>query len=174
MNKEEIKKQYANGSVNADEVIKHLIEKFKIDKTSVDIQQLQLMAEYLIYKVDKLQKDNYKLDRESQHYFDRIQDLQKENEKLKEKLKSKKKQIKEMQSMDLPSEIEKNYVKREEYEELLEDNRVLNYLAHWNNQKMTNPYAAVDYTDTSYFIKKDEVVKIVNKFVEELGNLLND
>ena len=80
---EEIKKQYANGFVNADEIIKSLIDKFKIDKTSVDIQQLQLIAEYLLYKVDKLQKDNYKLDRENQHFFDRIQDLQKENEELK-------------------------------------------------------------------------------------------
>ena len=84
MSEEEIKKQYANGIVNADEVIKSLIDKFKIDKTSVDIQQLQLIAEYLLYKVDKLQKDNYKLDRENQHFFDRIQDLQKENEELKE------------------------------------------------------------------------------------------
>lgn len=79
---EEIKKQYANEIVNADEVIKSLIDKFKTDKTSVDIQQLQLIAEYLLYRVDKLQKDNYKLDRENQHFFDRIQDLQKENDEL--------------------------------------------------------------------------------------------
>lgn len=61
MSEEEIKKQYANGIVNADEVIKSLIDKFKTDKTSVDIQQLQLIAEYLIYKVEGLQKENKEL-----------------------------------------------------------------------------------------------------------------
>ena len=61
MSEEEIKKQYANGSVNADEVIKSLIDKFKTDKTSIDMQQLQLIVEYLIYKVDELQKENQKL-----------------------------------------------------------------------------------------------------------------
>lgn len=58
MSEEEIKKQYANGIVNTDEVIESLIDKFKIDKALVDIQQLQLIAEYLIYRVDKLQKEN--------------------------------------------------------------------------------------------------------------------
>ena len=86
MSEEEIKKQYANGIVDIDKLVGSLIDKFKIDKTSVDIQQLQLIAEYLLYKVDKLQKDNYKLDRENQHFFDRIQDLQKENGKLKKEL----------------------------------------------------------------------------------------
>ena len=61
MSEEEIIKQYANGIVNADEVIGSLINKFKTDELSVDIQQLQLIAEYLLYKVDKLQKENEEL-----------------------------------------------------------------------------------------------------------------
>lgn len=131
------------------------------------------MEEYFYNLVENTLKNNSK-NEAIKIMSERILDYEMQILKLKELLRSKKKQIKEMQEMDLPSEIEKNYVKREEYEELLEDNRVLNYLAHWNNQKIDNPYAASCYTDTSYFIKKDEVVKIVNKFVEELGNLLND
>ena len=61
MSEEEIIKQYANGIVDIDKLVGSLIDKFKTDKTSVDIQQLQLVAEYLIYKADKLQKENQKL-----------------------------------------------------------------------------------------------------------------
>lgn len=61
MNEEELRKQYADGTVNVYEVIKILIDRFKIDKTSVDIQQLQLVTEYLIYKIDNLQKENKEL-----------------------------------------------------------------------------------------------------------------
>ena len=48
MNKEEIIKQYADGIVNVDEVIEYLIDKFKIDKFSVDIQQARLIIDYLL------------------------------------------------------------------------------------------------------------------------------
>lgn len=84
MSEEEIKKQYANGIVNADEVIKSLIDKFKTDKTSVDIQQLQLIAEYLLYKVDKLQKENYELNSDLEVFKRALTDVEKENEKLKD------------------------------------------------------------------------------------------
>ena len=63
--------------------------------------------------IDKLQKDNYELDRENQHYFDRIQDLQKEIE-------SKNKQIKLMQEMNLPKEIEINYISKDIIKKLIE------------------------------------------------------
>lgn len=100
MSEEEIKKQYANGIVNADEVIKSLIDKFKTDKTSVDIQQLQLIAEYLLYKVDKLQKENKKYidifnstekimnrqERTKDKLLKENVELQKENEDMREEL----------------------------------------------------------------------------------------
>ncbi len=75
-----------------------------------------LALEEVLNLIDKLQKDNYELDRENQHYFDRIQDLQKE-------IKSKNKQIKLMQEMNLPKEIEINYISKDIIKKLIEDKK---------------------------------------------------
>jgi hypothetical protein len=45
---EEISKQYEKGFVDLISIVEPLIDKFKADKNSIDIQQLQLVTEYLI------------------------------------------------------------------------------------------------------------------------------
>lgn len=48
LSNEEIAKQYQYGIVPIMPMIENLIYKFEEDKTSLDIQQLQLVTEYLI------------------------------------------------------------------------------------------------------------------------------
>ena len=113
MSEEEIIKQYTNGIVNADKVIKSLIDKFKTDKTSVDIQQLQLIAEYLLYKVDKLQKENEDMREELQMYVDTpINKLIAKNKQLKEELEKANKQL------DLDY-VDNNFISKDEIKQLI-------------------------------------------------------
>ena len=58
INKEEkkaIAEQYKNGIVYVSSIIEPLIEQFKVDKGSIDIQQLQLVCDYLIKDRDYLE-----------------------------------------------------------------------------------------------------------------------
>lgn len=48
MDLKEIKKQFEKGNVDLTIIFNGLIEEFKKDKTSLDIQQLQLLCEFLI------------------------------------------------------------------------------------------------------------------------------
>jgi len=48
MNLKEIEKQYGEGNVNITFMLEGLVDQFEKDKTSLDIQQLQLLCEYLI------------------------------------------------------------------------------------------------------------------------------
>ena len=48
MDLEEIKKQFEKGNVDLTIIFNGLIEEFEKDKTSLDIQQLQLLCEFLI------------------------------------------------------------------------------------------------------------------------------
>lgn len=48
MNEKEIAKQYEENRVKVLPLLEELVEQFKKDKSSLDIQQLQLITEYLI------------------------------------------------------------------------------------------------------------------------------
>ena len=106
------------------QAIENLIKEYEIQANEYKVELLPITFDketYLTLKttlnyIDKLQKDNYELDRENQHYFDRIQDLQKE-------IKSKNKQIKLMQEMNLPKEIEINYISKDIIKKLIEDKK---------------------------------------------------
>lgn len=53
----EIKEQYNNGYIQLAPMMENLIDKFKNDKNSLDIQQLQLVTAYLI--ADRDFDENY-------------------------------------------------------------------------------------------------------------------
>lgn len=93
---EEISKQYEKGLVDLMSIVEPLIDKFKADKNSIDIQQLQLVAEYLLTerKID----ENY------------IDELEVELDKEKEKNKKIENKIK----------METNRLKKHGYWEFLE------------------------------------------------------
>lgn len=48
MDLKEISKQFEKGNVDITFILEGLIDQFKKDKTSLDVQQLQLLVEYLI------------------------------------------------------------------------------------------------------------------------------
>lgn len=85
---EEISKQYEKGLVDLMSIVEPLIDKFKADKNSIDIQQLQLVTEYLI--TDRELDENYidelevKLDKQKLNSFNLSEQLNKEKEKNKE------------------------------------------------------------------------------------------
>ena len=54
---EDIKRQYQEGRVNITPMLENLVDKFKNDKSSLDVQQLQLVTEYLI--TDREIDENY-------------------------------------------------------------------------------------------------------------------
>ena len=64
MNEKEIAKQYEENRVKVLPLLEELVEQFKKDKSSLDIQQLQLITEYLIWDrefdedyIDELEKE---------------------------------------------------------------------------------------------------------------------
>lgn len=69
MDLKEIEKQYKENKVQVLPILEGLVKQFKQDKTSLDIQQLQLVTEYLIW--DREDDENY------------IDELEKEIERLK-------------------------------------------------------------------------------------------
>lgn len=69
MNAKEIAKQYEENRLKVLPLLEELLEQFKKDKSSLDIQQLQLITEYLIW--DREFDENY------------IDELEKEIERLK-------------------------------------------------------------------------------------------
>lgn len=69
MNAKEIAKQYEENRLKVLPLLEELVEQFKKDKSSLDIQQLQLTTEYLIW--DREFDENY------------IDELEKEIEQLK-------------------------------------------------------------------------------------------
>ena len=48
----EIEKQYKEGHIDMTFILEGLLDQFKRDKTSLDVQQLQLLTEYLINKLE--------------------------------------------------------------------------------------------------------------------------
>lgn len=77
--KRKIEEMYEKGLVEISSIIEPLIENFKIDRCSIDIQQCQLVIDYLIR--DRDFDENY------------IQQLEEELEKEKEKNKELEKQL---------------------------------------------------------------------------------
>lgn len=70
MNVKEIAKQYEENRVKVLPLLEELVEQFKKDKSSLDIQQLQLITEYLIWDrefdedyIDELEKEIEQLKR---------------------------------------------------------------------------------------------------------------
>ena len=64
MNEKEIAKQYEENRVKVLPLLEELVEQFKKDKSSLDIQQLRLITEYLIWDrefdedyIDELEKE---------------------------------------------------------------------------------------------------------------------
>ena len=64
MNEKEIAKQYEENRVKVLPLLEELVEQFKKDKFSLNIQQLQLITEYLIWDrefdedyIDELEKE---------------------------------------------------------------------------------------------------------------------
>ena len=69
MDLKEIAKQYKENKVQVLPILEGFVEQFKQDKTSLDVQQLRLVTEYLIW--DREDDENY------------IDELEKEIERLK-------------------------------------------------------------------------------------------
>lgn len=70
MNEKEIAKQYEENRVKVLPLLEELVEQFKKDKSSLDIQQLRLITEYLIWDrefdedyIDGLEKEIEQLKR---------------------------------------------------------------------------------------------------------------
>lgn len=70
MNAKEIAKQYEENRLKVLPLLEELAEQFKKDKSSLDIQQLQLITEYLIWDrefdedyIDELEKEIEQLKR---------------------------------------------------------------------------------------------------------------
>ena len=70
MNEKEIAKQHEENRVKVLPLLEELVEQFKKDKFSLDIQQLQLITEYLIWDrefdedyIDELEKEIEQLKR---------------------------------------------------------------------------------------------------------------
>lgn len=70
MNEKEIAKQYEENRVKVLPLLEELVEQFKKDKSSLDIQQLQLITGYLIWDrefdedyIDELEKEIEQLKR---------------------------------------------------------------------------------------------------------------
>ena len=86
-----IAEQYKNGIVYVSSIIEPLIEQFKVDKGSIDIQQLQLVCDYLIKDRDYLET-----------YID---DLDTEINKLKEELEETNQRLQEIELQVLEEDI---------------------------------------------------------------------
>lgn len=70
MNEKEIAKQYEENRVKVLPLLEELVEQFKKDKSLLDIQQLRLITEYLIWDrefdedyIDELEKEIEQLKR---------------------------------------------------------------------------------------------------------------
>lgn len=85
MDLKEIAKQYKENKVQVLSILEGLVKQFKQEKTSLDIQQLQLVTEYLIW------------DRENDE--DYIDELEKEIEKKDNTIVSKDKEIKFLEEL---------------------------------------------------------------------------
>lgn len=86
--KRKIEEMYEKGLVEISSIIEPLIENFKIDRCSIDIQQCQLVIDYLIR--DRDFDENY------------IQQLEEELEKEKEKNKELEKKLDEISEIHFP------------------------------------------------------------------------
>lgn len=113
---EEISKQYEKGFVDLISIVEPLIDKFKVDKNSIDIQQLQLVTEYLITDreldenhIDELEME---LDKEKLNSLNLSEQLNKEKEK----------NIQDMiKDFECSNFIKNNYIHKNKIETLLQD-----------------------------------------------------